>query len=161
TAVLRGPVHGSIDRGRHEPDILHDVDLAAGRPTHRVDVGTEGPDRGPGAISSRDLRAHLDATISECGLALRGQAGRGDLVALPEVAAGLDDEVSILDARVLQAPAGVVLELRIAQVPDLVAPFGRIGVSAAVEFVGPDQIPARKRRWPRVFVRGAIRGWSG
>src|SRR5687767_15020961 len=103
--------------------VLEDVDLAAGGPTAAEVVGHH-PDGGPSAPSSGHLDASLYATVAPRGLALRLQAGRRVLVAVEVVAPPFDHQVTVLDARVLLAAIGVVLEL-------VVHP------ARALHFVGP------------------------
>src|SRR5262249_9046878 len=81
TDIVPFEVDGPEDRGRHEPHILHDVDLAV----WPVGARTEGPYGRPSSTSGRKFCTHLDAAVSECEFALCGQAGRRDLVSLPRV----------------------------------------------------------------------------
>src|ERR1051326_9197890 len=46
--------------GRLASDVLHDVDLAAPWPTHRIDVRTEHPEGGPESLSARDTDPGLE-----------------------------------------------------------------------------------------------------
>ena len=65
-------------------EVLHDVDLPAGRPRDFSDVVAECPKCGPGAQHTRNLEARLPTSICDLDLSLRCQAARGDAaVALP------------------------------------------------------------------------------
>src|SRR5262249_51350806 len=53
------------------PDVLHDVDLTRRRPSHRVDVGAQHPERGPHALPVWNADARFDAAVRPCREALR------------------------------------------------------------------------------------------
>src|ERR1019366_4473244 len=111
------------------PDVLHDVDLAAGRPADRINVGAQHPECGPDSLASREFDARLHATVSPGPFAFSQHPGRSIILAAVALLAGLDNQLTAYDARVIRA-GGVIFELLIAPatgaVTDIVAPFGRI-----------------------------------
>ncbi len=54
---------------------------------------------------------------------------------------GFDHELTVLYPCVFEARIGVVLELFVADIADLVAPFIRIGQAGVFKLVAPDQFP--------------------
>ena len=133
------------DRPRVEAHVLHDVDLAAGRPADLVDVRPEHPEGRPGAAPRGQLRPDLDLAVEELGAPPGVEAGGRVVVAHPALAAGLDDQSPALDPRVLGA-RGVVLLLVVGDVADLVVPPRGVGGSRHVELVREDERPARGSR---------------
>ena len=53
----------------------------------------------------------------------------------------LDDEMPVFEARVLESLGGVVLLFLVADKATFVAPFFRVGMPFAIEFIGPDELP--------------------
>src|ERR1022692_3032125 len=51
---ITGPVNGPMNDGRLLPDVLHDVDFAATRPTDRRDVVSDGPESRPDSFAKGD-----------------------------------------------------------------------------------------------------------
>jgi hypothetical protein len=100
------------------PDVVHDVDLAAGGPALAVDVRAEHPERGPQALAARDLDAGFEASVRLCEAAFRRESRRRvvarDAVAAREsLGARGDDERAAADDRALGA-VGIGLEFEIA-----------------------------------------------
>ena len=61
--VVGGGVDAAVNAQGVEADVLHDVDLAAGRPSDLSTVGAEHPDGWPGAVAGGQLRADLYAAV--------------------------------------------------------------------------------------------------
>src|SRR5580698_2035091 len=82
-------------------DIFHDVDLAAVRPRHLVDVCAEHPERWPDSLSPRNLDSGLESSIRLRKFP-RGLQARRSVVAHHSLGAGVlllenfDNEVAIL-----------------------------------------------------------------
>src|SRR5688572_20610431 len=156
--VLPG-VHVRVDDSRVEADVLHDVDLAAGRPADLAHVRAQGPNRGPGSPAGGQLRLDLDAPVGPGGLSPRDEARGGVLRGLSVQGASprairrvpclvphglfprLDDEDPVLDPRVLLTLTRVVLLLLVAHEPLLVVPLLRIRRPVLLELVRPDELP--------------------
>ena len=148
-----------VDHSGIEPDMLHDVDLAALGPGHGL-IGREHPDRGPGAATAGQLRADLIEAIGPGPRSRADQPRRAIFLSakvfqsgIGEVlAARLDDQPALLDPRILGPGDGVILLLVV--VPPLrvavriVAPVARVGRAARIELVCEDQL---------VSGRGAMR----
>src|SRR5262249_11692270 len=106
-ARVSRPVNRAVDDRRLSPDVFHDVDLAARRPAHAGDVVAEHPERGPQALSGRQLDARLEASVALAELPL-GLEPRGGVVARDAVGAGIgfavgpNDERAVLDMSILQ-----------------------------------------------------------
>ncbi len=115
-------VDGAVHGVRLPPDVLHDVDLAGGRPADVAEVVAEHPERRPDSLTSRDLDARLEPPVR---LAERGrgqQSGRGVLapavVALVVgrvLPAGGDDQVALAVVHRVAGAVGVVLPFVVAQ----------------------------------------------
>ena len=158
-------VTGAVDRAEHligiAADVLHDVDLAALRPTDLADVGAQHPEGRPqpGCAVGHE-NTGLDAAILRLDLVSRDQAGRGVLArAVPakqllrrlgliqsdgQVAAAIGGCVVGVELQLAVAPAGDAVERAVA---DLRAPDVGIGGRAGrvVELVAPDQFPVAGR----------------
>ena len=118
----------------------------------------EDPERRPAPLADVDLGAHLEPAVLEVVLARRRHRGRRVVVVLavglPVAAAG--DVVRVQDVDLLRGDGqqavrhrrvvGLVpLQLLIADEALLVAPVRRIGGAAAVELVGPGEVPGAAR----------------
>src|ERR1043166_7668129 len=64
-ARIARAVQRAVRDGRLASDVLHDVDLAAPRPTDRIDVRAEHPEGGPESLPVRDA----DPCLEEIGRA--------------------------------------------------------------------------------------------
>ena len=62
-ARIARPVQRAVHHRRLAADVLHDVDLAAARPSSRVDVGAEHPEGRPQSLPARDADARLEAPV--------------------------------------------------------------------------------------------------
>src|SRR5215204_3932826 len=101
-------MHRSMDHVRIKADVFHDVDLTTVGPRSVCPVGGKHPNRGPGTTPGRQLRTHLDATVSPITFAF-GDKPRGCvLTALPSFFSCFDNPMAVLDACVLHASVGVV-----------------------------------------------------
>ena len=163
-----GRVQASVHRRGLAADVLHDVDLAAGRPAHGRDVGSEQPERGPDPLAVRDLHAPFEAPVGVREKPLRLQARRrvGPLEAVRTregLAVRDDHQVAVAVERGVGGPIGVRLELLVAPAAaaDVERPPAAIdaGSRRAVELVAPDERPRTGcRSWPgRVGNGGSAR----
>ena len=140
-----GPA-GTRRAGRAEIDRLHDVDFARGRPGAIVPAFRQHPDGGPCPLTRWQFSAHLHLAIEPAGLAIGGQARRGERLCvgrLPLVrrgalvgweggaamrfAPGDDRQQAICDA-MIGGGGGVALPFLIAAAPAIVGkvPFGGV-----------------------------------
>src|ERR1043166_3276585 len=62
-ARIARAVKGAVRDGRLAPDILHDIDFAALRPTGRIDVHAEHPEGGPESLAAWDTNPCLEAAV--------------------------------------------------------------------------------------------------
>ena len=94
-------MNGAVDDAGIEADVLHDVDLAVvGPAAFRVLAAhRQHPDGRPRAAPARQLRAHFDPAVgpSRAGI----QPRRRVRLALPVFASRFDDQLAVLDPRVL------------------------------------------------------------
>src|SRR5690606_1035790 len=120
-------VHVPVNPIRIETHVLHDVDLATRRPADLVDVGAEHPDGWPHTAPRGQLSPHFDTAVPPARLPLRGEARRRVLRFPEALAPGLDDEITILEPRVLGTTPGVVLQLLVANEALLVSPARGVG----------------------------------
>src|SRR5436305_705526 len=98
-------MNGAVDNRRLLAYVLHDVDFAAARPSHSVEVISEHPKRGPHALSIGDAAACFEASVSLRKLSLSLHARRGVVAAhavtsFVFLSQGLYDEVAILKLRI-------------------------------------------------------------
>src|SRR4051812_7398796 len=71
---VAGTVEGTVYFRRLETDVLHDVDLAARRPSNSGDVVAQHPKGRPDALSVRNLYTCLKSPVPLCEEASRLQA---------------------------------------------------------------------------------------
>ena len=131
----------------------------------------EDPERRPAPLADVDLGAHLEAAVLPVVLARRRHRGRRVVVVLaalfPVAAAG--DVVRVQDVDLLRGDGqqtvghrrvvGLVpLQLLVADEAFFVAPVRGIGRAAAVELVGPGQVPGAPRRRDRLRRDSAVGG---
>ena len=78
--------------------MLHDVDLAAVRPTHVVEIMAEHPDRGPDPTARSQTHANFNEAIRECHAPLADQSRRREGAACAQPRIGTphsDREVAV------------------------------------------------------------------
>src|ERR1035441_418459 len=142
--IHRGIVFGS-------PEILHDVDFAAGGPTDRPDVLAEHPERRPDALTKWNLDAgddHPVLPIAVGGMRRGSRTSalqtRGGVVA-GTVANRANDQiaVAILEGILRRIGIGFGLAVSPSAAAQIVIPLGGIGRTSgrSVEFVAPYELP--------------------
>ena len=135
---------------QHPAVILHDVDLAVGRPAA---LHAKGPECRPQTGARVDLRAHLESTESPLSQPARRHARGRELCVRPSgspvgalrlvrrvrpaLAPRLDDQPSALAPGVLRL---IPLELLVSHEPGLVGPAARVGSAVTLELVRPVQL---------------------
>src|SRR5258706_16116567 len=144
----------SMNDARFAPDIFHDVDLAALRPSVRRNVVAKHPECRPHALPRRNLDARFETSVSLRKKVLRFQTRRG-VIARNSIRPSKcfflrgDHEAAALDLRI-HGTIGVSLELLIAPTAaaKIVSPFGSIGSGAirAIKFVAPTEHKTCGRR---------------
>ena len=75
-AGVARPVEGAMQDARLLATVLHDVDLAAVRPAHLLEVGPQQPERRPDPLPHRELDARLEPAARLLEEALRVDAAR-------------------------------------------------------------------------------------
>src|SRR5689334_1329096 len=76
-ARIAGAMHRPVNNLRLAPDVLHDVNFTAARPTDRGNVCSQHPERRPDALAKGNLETRFDPAISPRSLAERFQTRRG------------------------------------------------------------------------------------
>src|ERR1700682_5861198 len=108
----------AVNDGRFLPDVFHDVDFAATRPSHRAAIIAQHPECRPHSLTVWNLDARFKAAILLFKLA-GGLHPRRSIVACDTILAGVsllqcgDNQGTIMDLRVLQA-IRVVLQFVVA-----------------------------------------------
>ena len=124
-----GPVHRPVAAPGVRADVLHHIDLSAGRPAHLVDVGAQHPERRPGAAAAGDLEAAPPPPPYVVGEAVsRREPGRGDGGPSGFPPRRHREVPGAVEGRVGRAPRGE-LSLSVAQAAtaELVCPDLRVG----------------------------------
>ncbi len=167
-AGVAGAVHGAVHVAGLAADVLHDVDLAAGRPRVLADVVAEHPERRPDALPARHLDPRLELPV-RLGELVRGQQPGGGVLAGAVVALvagrvlppGGDHQVALAVVRGVAGAVRVVLQLVVAPAvaAGVVLPLGRVGPGAGggVELVGP----GHRRRRGSAALGGRIEQYDG
>src|SRR5581483_6524677 len=123
---------------------LHDVDLAALRPAHGIDIRAKHPERRPDPFAIRQLDARFDAAASKRKESL-GLDASGSVIAA-RILQRANDQMAFAVLEDVLSGVGVRLDLAVAAaiVAEIVSPFLRVGglVGGPVKLVAPDQFPA-------------------
>ncbi len=114
-----------------------------------------GPERRPQPRAGIDAGAHFEPAVEPTGNAFGGQAGGSVFgkfaIVLPigaarlEIGIGLAFPPAFDNQHAVFAPGVfrlIPLQFLVPHEARFVGPFGRIGPAGAVEFIGPDQLPA-------------------
>ena len=124
---------------------LHDIDFPARRPAAVLLLGRKHPESRPESLPCRQLRRHLETPIQPVCAALGPDTGGRILLLHPGHVQfffpGLDDQVAVLDTKVLRS-VEVILQLVIAAAVAVLLdrPFGPVEL-LAFEIVAPDLPP--------------------
>src|ERR1700694_4265789 len=106
-------MHCSMDSTRLGSNVFHDVNLAAGRPAHGINICAEHPERRPEPLAAWNFDASFDAAVSPRPLA-PGQQPCGCIIPTAEVfLASFDHELAAYDSRFFR-PGCIVLGFFIA-----------------------------------------------
>ncbi len=146
------PMQRPVNRRRLAADVLHDVDLAALRPSSPVDVSTKHPEGRPDPLPARHLDARFEPAVGLREAILRLQARRR-VVAREAVGARealgprRDDQRAIAQHGVVHS-TGVGLQFLVAPAAaaKVVDPSRLVGPRPGVELVAPGQRPGRRLR---------------
>ena len=101
-------MNGAVDNCRFLPDVFHDVDFAASRPSRLVNIIAQHPECRPHSLSVGNLDARFKAAILLFKLA-RSLHPRGSVIARDTIRSGIsflqcgDNQRTILNLRVLRA----------------------------------------------------------
>src|ERR1051326_5140780 len=143
--------------GRLASDVLHDVDLAAPWPTHRIDVRTEHPEGGPESLSARDTDPGLEATVRLCEQSSGLEPGRRvPAPSVPALVRGRRRLGPCSDHEVARAVQLDVVAAGRVELPLLVAEAGTAGVCDP-----PGAVEGRPRRSGELVVPDGTRRGHG